>query len=83
MTTRWDPTAYIKALPDMPLAELCAKLRGEYNDGVTYEAHPMSKEAARRLEAMQAEIERLKDIEAMARSAGVQFPSRIGGLFGG
>jgi len=57
--TRWSVTDYIAKLPDMPLAELCARLRGEYNDA-SYGKHPLHAEAARRLEAMQAEIDRLK-----------------------
>ncbi len=59
MTKRWDVHAYTAALPNMPLAELCARLRGEYAD-VSYGEHPLHAEAARRLEAMQAEIERLE-----------------------
>ncbi len=59
MTTRWDVHAYTAALPDMPLAELCARLRGEYADA-SYGKHPLHAEAARRLEAMQAEIEHLR-----------------------
>jgi hypothetical protein len=56
-------------LTKMPLAELCAKLRGEYGDSVHYEAHPLSIEAARRLNLAAAT---LADIRSGAKGGGVE-----------
>ena len=49
---KWNLDAYIASLPDMPLDELCARLRGKYPDGVKYGINPLQAEAARRLEEL-------------------------------
>jgi len=56
----WDQEAYIASLPDMALDELCKRLRGGYDNGITYGKHPLHHEAARRLEAMQADLDQLR-----------------------
>jgi hypothetical protein len=53
------PNAYLPSLPELPLAELCARLRGQYGP-TSYGKAPLQGEAARRLEALSAEIERLR-----------------------
>jgi len=49
---KWNLDAYVASLPDMPLDELCARLRGKYPDGVKYGINPLQAEAARRLEEL-------------------------------
>ena len=54
---KWSLDAYIASLPDMPLDELCARLRGTYPGGVKYGINPLQAEAARRLEELTGLIE--------------------------
>lgn len=49
---KWNQVDYIASLPDMPLDELCERLRSKYPNGVIYGASPLMAEAARRLERM-------------------------------
>lgn len=49
---KWNLDAYVASLPDMPLDELCARLRGKYPGGVKYGINPLQAEAARRLEEL-------------------------------
>ena len=53
---KWNLDAYVASLPDMPLDELCARLRGKYPGGVKYGVNPLQAEAARRLEQMSSRI---------------------------
>ncbi len=54
---KWNMDAYVASLPDMPLDELCARLRGKYPDGVKYGVNPLQAEAARRLEELTGILE--------------------------
>ena len=54
---KWNLDAYIASLPNMPLDELCARLRGTYPGGVKYGVNPLQAEAARRLEELTGLIE--------------------------
>ncbi len=49
---KYDLAAYVASLPDMPLDELCARLRGKYPGGIQYGKNPLQAEAARRLEEL-------------------------------
>jgi hypothetical protein len=60
MTDRWNRDESLQA---MPLAELCDQLLGKYSTA-QYGAFPLRVEAARRLERLQAEIERLNKVIA-------------------
>jgi len=58
--SRWSVDAYEASLPDMPLDELCARLRGQYPNGAKYGASPLQAEAARRLEELDATIDDMR-----------------------
>jgi len=55
--TKWNLDAYVASLPDMPLDELCARLRGKYPGGIKYGINSLQAEAARRLEELTGLIE--------------------------
>lgn len=54
---KWKLDAYVASLPEMPLDELCARLRGKYPDGIKYGVNPLQAEAARRLEELSGIID--------------------------
>jgi hypothetical protein len=56
---KFDSAGYLASLPELPLAELCERLRGQYGP-TSYGKAPLQVEAARRLEALTAEVERLR-----------------------
>jgi hypothetical protein len=65
---KYDLDAYVASLPDMPLDELCARLRGKYPGGIQYGKNPLQAEAARRLEAMAFSLE-MMDGAALGRES--------------
>ena len=56
MTGKWSKEIYQTGLESLTTEELCARLRGEYDNGVTYGVGPLHQEAAKRLEKMQRDL---------------------------